>query len=100
MIRAAVSGDTRTGPPLSTLLAVWKLTPARAATSLIETYRRAMPYLPVGRKVNERSLHQRRYAADGRSSLVSIGLSGISVANQDLWDEPERPCYRRGECVP
>jgi hypothetical protein len=49
MIRAAVSGDTRTGPPLRTLLAVWKLTPARAATSLIETYRRAMPYLPVGR---------------------------------------------------
>jgi hypothetical protein len=25
---------------LSTLLAVWKLTPARAATSLIDTYRR------------------------------------------------------------
>ncbi len=42
MIRAAVSAETRTFPPLSTLLAVWKLTPARAATSLIETYRRAI----------------------------------------------------------
>jgi len=32
--------ETRTSPPLRTLLAVWKLTPARAATSLIDTYRR------------------------------------------------------------
>ena len=39
-IRPSVSADTRTSPPLRTLLAVWKLTPARAATSLIDTYRR------------------------------------------------------------
>src|ERR1700751_178975 len=43
MIRAAVSLETRTLPPFSTLLAVWKLTPALAATSLIETYRRGIP---------------------------------------------------------
>ena len=36
-IRSSVSTDTRTSPPLRTLLAVWKLTPARAATSLIDT---------------------------------------------------------------
>src|SRR5712691_11307956 len=39
-IRSSVSTETRTSPPLRTLLAVWKLTPARAATSLIDTYRR------------------------------------------------------------
>src|SRR6266849_2631900 len=39
-IRSCVSAETRTSPPLRTLLAVWKLTPARAATSLIDTYRR------------------------------------------------------------
>src|SRR6478735_5830758 len=39
-IRSSVSVETRTSPPLRTLLAVWKLTPARAATSLIDTYRR------------------------------------------------------------
>ena len=57
MMRAAVSADTRTLPPLSTLLAVWKLTPARAATSLIETYRRAMNVLAVTwfALMNERS---------------------------------------------
>jgi hypothetical protein len=38
------------------LLAVWKLTPARAATSLIETYRRAITSCPaIVRHVNERS---------------------------------------------
>src|SRR5437764_14870646 len=46
MILAAVSAETRTAPPLRTLLAVWKLTPARAATSLMETYRRAMGSCP------------------------------------------------------
>jgi hypothetical protein len=37
MMRAAVCADTRTLPPFSTLLAVWKLTPALAAASLTET---------------------------------------------------------------
>src|SRR6266567_8426159 len=48
-MRSAVSAETRTSPPLRTLLAVWKLTPARAATSLIETYfRRAIHSRPRG----------------------------------------------------
>src|ERR1700735_1811624 len=55
MIRAAVSSDTRTLPPFSTLLAVWKLTPALAATSLIETYRRRIPSCLIMIWLNERS---------------------------------------------
>src|ERR1700677_1181437 len=44
-MRSAVSAATRTSLPLRTLLAVWKLTPARAATSLIDTYlRRAIAF--------------------------------------------------------
>ncbi|GAA1028441.1 hypothetical protein GCM10009557_13480 [Virgisporangium ochraceum] len=37
-IRSRVSGATTPGTPLSTLLAVWKLTPERAATSRRDTY--------------------------------------------------------------
>src|SRR5580692_7016205 len=46
-MRRAVSSETRTSPPLSTLLAVWKLTPARAATSFMETYFRWAITAPV-----------------------------------------------------
>jgi hypothetical protein len=37
-MRSRVLGDTTPGRPLRTLLAVWKLTPERAATSLSDTY--------------------------------------------------------------
>ena len=63
-IRSSVSTETRTSPPLSTLLAVWKLTPARAATSLIDTYRRRAIASSAGSSVfpSRAFTHERTFA--------------------------------------
>src|SRR5689334_11725092 len=42
-MRSRVLGDTTPERPLSTLLAVWKLTPERAATSRSDTYTAGLP---------------------------------------------------------
>src|SRR5690242_21011852 len=42
-MRSLVAGDTTPGCPLRTLLAGWKLTPARAATCLMDAYTWSAP---------------------------------------------------------
>src|ERR687896_935618 len=93
MIRAAVSGATRTGPPLSTLLAVWNLTPASAATSLIETYRRAI----VPTELNERSLNVEICGPIGQDPTVVFVISGADTTDRThgiTMRRPRRPNVR------
>src|SRR5438552_103443 len=95
MILAAVSAETRTAPPLRTLLAVWKLTPARAATSLMETYRRAMGSCPSRERtfalLNVVSAHM-------TGNPVSITLSAILRGRRGGRAGQGRQVPRGSEC--
>ena len=80
-MRSAVSWLTRTALPFSTLLAVWKLTPAREATSFSETYLVPRTSLgPHSLALAERTLAQ---LAGQTLSLLGRDCQVVAFARRD-----------------